>query len=155
MSGFRTWLDEITSNYWSEQSTNVKIFIDNKNPHGDWQDFWEGSRWPPCLVALHIGKQIFQPIFDYKETPSTLVYRIDVQDEINVKVGKFLKNIKHAGQNRRAGGKFFSKSINLQTQIRPYRGDFFLKINKCACTSIRYTKVAVFALAHSKINQIA
>ena len=40
----------------------------------------------------------------------TLVYRIDVQYEINVQVGKFLKNIKRAGQNRRAGGKFFLKN---------------------------------------------
>ena len=55
----------------------------------------------------------------------TLVYRIDVQDEINVQVGKFLKNIKRAGQNRRAGGIFFSKSINVQTKIRPCRGEFF------------------------------
>ena len=39
----------------------------------------------------------------------TLVYRIDVQEEINVQVGKFLKNIKRAGQNRRAGGIFFLK----------------------------------------------
>ena len=37
---------------------------------------------------------------------ATLVYRIDVQDEINMQVGKFLKNIKRAGQNRRVGGKF-------------------------------------------------
>ena len=63
---------------------------------------------------------------------STLVYRIDVQYEINVQVGKFLKNIKHAGQNRHAGGNFFSKSVNVQTKIRPCRGDFFLKINKLA-----------------------
>ena len=35
----------------------------------------------------------------------TLVYRIDVQDEINVQVGKFLENIKRAGQNRHAVGK--------------------------------------------------
>ena len=42
----------------------------------------------------------------------TLVYRIDVQDEINVQVGKFLKNIKRAGQNRRAGGIFFWKINN-------------------------------------------
>jgi hypothetical protein len=53
------------------------------------------------------------------------VYRIDVQDEINVQEGKFLKNIKRAGQNRRAGRKIFSKSINVQTKIRPCRGDFF------------------------------
>ena len=39
----------------------------------------------------------------------TLVYRIDVQYEINVQVGKFLKNIKRAGQNRRAGGICFWK----------------------------------------------
>ena len=45
------------------------------------------------------------------------MYQIDVQDEINVQEGKFLKNIKCAGQNRRAGGKIFSKSINVQTKI--------------------------------------
>ena len=39
----------------------------------------------------------------------TLVYRIDVQAQINMQVGKFLKNIKRAGQNR---------------------GELFLKINK-------------------------
>ena len=48
------------------------------------------------------------------EKKSTLVYRIDVQAEINVQVGKFLKNIKRAGQNRRAGGKLSGKSINVQ-----------------------------------------
>jgi hypothetical protein len=37
-----------------------------------------------------------------------------VQYEINVQVGKFLKNIKRAGQNRRAGGKLSGKSINVQ-----------------------------------------
>ena len=37
---------------------------------------------------------------------STLVYQIDVQGKINVQVEKFLKNIKHAGQNKHAGGKF-------------------------------------------------
>ena len=30
---------------------------------------------------------------------STLVYQIDVQDEINLQLGEFLKNIKRAGQN--------------------------------------------------------
>ena len=44
----------------------------------------------------------------------TLVYQIDVQYKINVQVGKFLKNIKRAGQNRRAGGKLSGKSINVQ-----------------------------------------
>ena len=39
---------------------------------------------------------------------------------------------KRAVWNRRAGGIFFSKSINVQTEIRPCRGDFFLKINKRA-----------------------
>ena len=84
-----------------------------------------------------------------------------------MQVGKFLKNIKHARQNRRvggifflkinkradqnirAGGIFFSKSINVQTQIRPCRGEFLLKINKRACTSIRYTRVcSLFPLKH-------
>ena len=45
---------------------------------------------------------------------STLVYRIDVQAEINVQVEKFLKNNKRVGLNRRAGGKFSGKSINVQ-----------------------------------------
>ena len=47
----------------------------------------------------------------------TLVYRIDVQYKINVQVGKFLKNIKRAGQNRCAGGKLSGKSINVQGEI--------------------------------------
>jgi hypothetical protein len=42
------------------------------------------------------------------------VYRIDVQYEINVQVGKFLKSFKRAGQNRRVGGKLSGKSINVQ-----------------------------------------
>ena len=42
------------------------------------------------------------------------MYRIDVQVNINLQMGKFLENIKHAGQNRRAGGKFSGKSINVQ-----------------------------------------
>jgi hypothetical protein len=37
-----------------------------------------------------------------------------VLGEINTQVGKFLENIKPAGQNRRAGGKFSGKSINVQ-----------------------------------------
>jgi hypothetical protein len=49
---------------------------------------------------------------------------------------------KRAGWNKRAGGIFFSKSINVQTKIRPCRGDFFLKINKHAYTSIQYTRVS-------------
>ena len=43
----------------------------------------------------------------------TLVCRINVLDEINVQGGKFLENIKHAGHNRLAGGKFSGKSINV------------------------------------------
>ena len=44
----------------------------------------------------------------------TLVCRIDVQGKINVQVEKFLKNIKRAGQNRRAGETFSGKSIIVQ-----------------------------------------
>ena len=54
----------------------------------------------------------------------TLVYRIDVQDEINVQVGKFLKNTKHAGQNRRAGGKIFLKNMKREGQKRHAGGKF-------------------------------
>ena len=39
------------------------------------------------------------------------MYRIDVQAKINVQVGKFLKNIKRAGQNRCAGGIFLDKKF--------------------------------------------
>ena len=38
---------------------------------------------------------------------------------------------------------FPSKTINMQSKIRPYRVDFFLEINKRACTSIRYTRVPI------------
>ena len=44
----------------------------------------------------------------------TLVCRIDVQVQINVQGEKIFKNIKRAGQNRRAGGTFSGKSINVQ-----------------------------------------
>ena len=39
---------------------------------------------------------------------------------------------RRVGQNKRAGGKILKKTLNLQTQIRPCRGDFFLEINKRA-----------------------
>ena len=63
--------------------------------------------------------------------------------------GFFLKINKHADQNKAvhigwnkcAGGNFFSKPINMQTKIRLCRGKFFIKINKRACTSIRYSRV--------------
>ena len=67
------------------------------------------------------------------------MYRIDVQDKINVQVGKFFKNIKPAGQNRRAGGKFFLKNIKraerntLEFRINDlfvYSGHFFISKEK-------------------------
>ena len=39
---------------------------------------------------------------------------------------------RHIGPNKHAGGKILKKILNVQTQIRPCRGDFFLKINKRA-----------------------
>ena len=39
-----------------------------------------------------------------------------------------------------AGRKISSKLINVQTKIRPCRWEFLFKINKSACTSIRYTR---------------
>ena len=47
-----------------------------------------------------------------------------MQDEINVQVGKFLKNIKRAGQNRRAGGKFLLKNIKCAGRNRRAGGKF-------------------------------
>ena len=58
-----------------------------------------------------------------------------------VTIMKKVETNKRAGWNKRAGRKVFSKLINVQTKIRPYRVDFFLKINKRACTSIWYTRV--------------
>ena len=58
-----------------------------------------------------------------RETKPTLVYRIDVQDEINVQVGKFLEDIKHAGQNRHAGGKILLKNIK-RAGRNNHAGDF-------------------------------
>ena len=60
--------------------------------------------------------------------------------------------VKLAGWNRRAGENFFSKSINVQTKIRPCRGEFFLKINKRACTSIWYTRVYECSLNNKKVS---
>ena len=60
----------------------------------------------------------------------------------------FWKTNNPAGGNKQTSrmkytcrGNFFSKSINVQTKIRPCKGEFFLKIVKHACTSIRYTRV--------------
>ena len=36
------------------------------------------------------------------------------------------------GPNKRADGKILKKTLNVQTQIGPCRGEFFLKINKGA-----------------------
>ena len=47
-----------------------------------------------------------------------LVYQIDMQGEINVQVGKLLKNTDRAGQNRRAGGKIFLKNMKHAGQNR-------------------------------------
>ena len=44
---------------------------------------------------------------------------------------------RRVGRNKCACG----KTLNLQTKIRPCRGEFFLKIDKRACTSIWYTRV--------------
>ena len=70
-----------------------------------------------------LNKWIYTPTLGYNSKYITLVCQIDVQGKINVLVETFLKNIKCAGQNRRAGGNFSSKSINVQTKIRLYRGD--------------------------------
>ena len=53
----------------------------------------------------------------FKTSRYTLVYRIDVQCEINVQVGKFLKKIKRAGQNRCAGGIFWKTNIRAGEKI--------------------------------------
>ena len=45
---------------------------------------------------------------------SILVYRIEVQAQINLQVGKFLKINKHAVRNKRAGEKSGKQSSNLQ-----------------------------------------
>ena len=67
---------------------------------------------------------------------------------------KFLKNIKRAGQNRRAGGKIFSKSINVQTKIRPCRGEFlggnFLPLelwDTLGCFGILWNTLEYFGIA--------
>ena len=60
--------------------------------------------------------------------------------QANFNLDDFILNF-NATQINVQGGIFFSKSINVQTKIRPCRREFLLKINKCACTSIRYTRV--------------
>ena len=44
------------------------------------------------------------------------------------------------------GWNFFSKSIDMQTKIRSCRKESFFKINKRACTSIRYNRVLAWRL---------
>ena len=49
-----------------------------------------------------------------QENPSTLVYQIEVQAQINMQVGEFLKSNKRAVQNKRAGETSCKKSSNVQ-----------------------------------------
>ena len=76
--------------------------------------------------ALHQRKQLKKVVcFHFRQLFTlTLVYRIDVQDKTNVQVGKFLKNIKHAGQNKCAGGEIFFKNIKRAGQNRRAGGKF-------------------------------
>ena len=53
-----------------------------------------------CVVFSILGK--------YSSVPNRRV------GQKNMQVGKFLENIKHAGRNRRPGGKFSGKSITVQ-----------------------------------------
>ena len=58
----------------------------------------------------------------------TLLHRIKVQDQIYVQAGKFLKNIKSAGQNRRAGGQNFWKINKCAVGNKRADGNFVFKI---------------------------
>ena len=53
------------------------------------------------------------------------MYRIDVQYEINVQVGKFLKNIKRADQNKAMQGEFFLKINKHADQNKAVQGGIF------------------------------
>ena len=57
-------------------------------------------------------------------------------------------------KNKRAGGFFFSKTINVQTQIRLCREEFFLKINKRACMSIWHSRVCRLQLRLADFSQL-
>ena len=57
---------------------------------------------------------------------STLVNRIDVQDEINMQVGKFLKNIKGGDPNKTCRGDFFLKDDVVLFQYSQKRIAFIL-----------------------------
>ena len=65
---------------------------------------------------------------------------MDVLDEINMQMQKFLKNIKRADQNRAEQGGFFLKINKHAGKIPIHRmhdginmqGGIFLKNNKCA-----------------------
>ena len=72
------------------------------------------------------------------------MYRIDVQYEINVQVGKFLKNIKHAGQNMQGridvqGGKSNQKIINVQGKIF-----VLIPLKKCVLIPLNKKKKRVY-----------
>jgi hypothetical protein len=74
--------------------------------------------------------------------PKALPKALRKQYQTTPKQGRIGRKEWNKEWNKRAGGIFFSETMNVQTKIRPYRGDFFLKINKRACTSIRYTRVS-------------
>ena len=67
-----------------------------------------------------------------------------MQDQINILInnsGENNKKSKCAGPNKSAGCKIFQKLINVQDQIRACRLEKIQKINKRACTFIRYLRV--------------
>ena len=58
---------------------------------------------------------------------------------------------RRVGQNKRAGGKILKKTLNVQTQVRPCRGDFFVKINKRAGQlAIKINVQGEFSLKNNK-----
>ena len=66
-------------------------------------------------------------VWAFESKICTLVCRIDVQGEINMQVGKFLKSIKRVGKNRRAEGNFFLKINKFADPNKIVQGEFFLK----------------------------
>ena len=94
----------------------------------------QGLKWWKIIQVLH-----FYPINKF-----LLVFEWILSYRFGMCISKtsISRNVEYKFQNLKcAGGNIFIELINVQTQIRPCWWEFFLEINKRACTSIWYTRV--------------
>ena len=111
---------------WKGRCTNALCGIESTELKGTVQaSLWAYLKVLDLVLARGVPWILILDQFVILYDLPTLVYRIDMQYEINVQVGKFLKKIKRAGQNRRAGWNFFLKINKYADQNKTVQGEIF------------------------------